>query len=54
MGAIGGLRFDRGIPPRIEMNHGIGRGKIEPDPTGLKTDKKDRMELVSWKRSTSS
>src|SRR5439155_26061005 len=41
MGAVGGLRLDRGIPPRIEMNHGVGGGEIEADAAGFQADQED-------------
>src|SRR4051812_38647097 len=41
MGAVGGLRFDRWIPPRIEMNDGIGGGKIQADAASFQTDQED-------------
>ena len=27
--AVGGLRFDGGVPPRIEMNDGIRAGQVQ-------------------------
>src|SRR5437763_17020882 len=41
MRAVGGLRFDRWIPPRIEMNDGIGGGKIQADAACFQTDQED-------------
>ncbi len=41
MGAIGGLRFDGRIPPRVVVDHGIGRGEIEAHATGLQADQED-------------
>src|SRR5438128_5488354 len=41
MGAVGGLRLDRGIPPRIEMNDGVGSGEIEADAAGFQADQED-------------
>src|SRR5207342_1960251 len=41
MGAVGGLRLDRWIPPRIEMNDGVGSGKIQADAAGFQTDQED-------------
>src|SRR5205807_7008248 len=41
MGAVGGLRLDRGIPPRIEMNDGVGGGEIEADTAGFQADQED-------------
>src|SRR6476660_2408810 len=41
MGAVGGLRLDRWIPPRIEMNDGVGGGKIQADAASFQTDQED-------------
>src|SRR5205823_4960281 len=41
MGAVGGLRLDRGIPPRIEMNDGVGSGEIQADAAGFQADQED-------------
>jgi len=41
MGAVGGLRLDRGIPPRIEMDHGVGGGEIQADAASFQTDQED-------------
>ena len=30
VGAVGCLVLDRGIPPRIEEDHGVRRGEVEP------------------------
>ena len=42
MGPRGRLLFHGGIPPRIEMNHGIRAGQIEPRPARLQADEKKR------------
>src|SRR3954467_11708184 len=41
MRAVGGLRFDRWIPPRIKVNDGIGGGKIQADAACFQTDQED-------------
>src|SRR5438552_3134965 len=41
MGAVGGLRLDRGIPPRIEMNDGVSSGEIQADAAGFQADQED-------------
>src|SRR5438094_7617016 len=41
MGAVGGLRLDRGIPPRIEMNDGVGGGEIQADAASFQADQED-------------
>ena len=38
MRAVGGLIFDGGIPPRIEVNHGVCSGKVQTYATRLKAD----------------
>src|SRR5678816_1149021 len=38
MGAIGGLIFDCGIPPRIEMDDGIRAREVQTDAACLETD----------------
>ena len=30
--AVGGLIFDGGIPPRVEVNHGVRAGEVHFDP----------------------
>ena len=49
MGAIGRLRFDRRVPPRIEMDHGVGRGKVEADAACFQTDEEDRDLVIILK-----
>ena len=51
MGAVGGLAFNGGIPPGIEMDDGIGAGEVEADAAGFEADEEDRdggvvLELV--------
>src|SRR5207249_10218008 len=41
MGAVGCLRLDRGIPPRIEMNDGVGGGEIQADAARFQADQED-------------
>src|SRR5213083_2518087 len=41
MGPVGGLRLDRGIPPGIEMNDGVGGGEIEADTARFQADQED-------------
>src|SRR5215472_8958425 len=40
MRSISGLRFDCGIPPRIKMDHGIGRRQVQPYSASLQADQK--------------
>ena len=42
MGAVGRLRFDGGIPPRVEMNHGVRGGEVQADSAGFEADQEDR------------
>ena len=52
MGAIGGLRLDRGIPPRIEMNDGVGGGEIQADDTSFQADQEDWNRGIALEAST--
>jgi len=38
MGAVAGLVFDGGIPPRIEMDDGVRRSEVESDAAGFEAD----------------
>src|SRR5258708_9336413 len=38
MRSVGGLVLDRRIPPRIEMNDGVGASEVETHAAGLETD----------------
>ena len=42
IGAIGRLRLGRGIPPRIVMDHRVGRCEVEPRAAGFERDEKQR------------
>src|ERR1043166_2606329 len=42
MHAIGCLIFNGGVPPRIEMNHRVRRGKVQPDTASFEADQKHR------------
>jgi hypothetical protein len=35
MRAVGGLGFDGGIPPRIEVHDGVGAGQVQAGATSL-------------------
>ena len=35
---VGGLRLDGRVPPRVEMDHHVGPGKIQARAAGLETD----------------
>ena len=36
--AIGGLIFDGGVPPRIEVDHVVGAGEVDAGAAGLERD----------------
>ena len=41
IGAVSGLVFGGGVPPGVEMNHGIGGGEVESGTAGLQGDEED-------------
>ena len=45
MGAVGGLRFGGGIPPRVEVDHGVGAGEVEAGAAGFEREQEDRRRL---------
>ena len=49
MGAVGGLSFGGGIPPRIEVDHGVGAGEIEAGAAGFEGEQENwgRLRIVS-------
>src|SRR5207245_10441040 len=47
MGAVGGLRLDRGIPPRIEMNDGVGGREIQADAARFQADQEDWNRVIA-------
>jgi hypothetical protein len=49
VGAVGGLVFDGRVPPRVVVDHRVGRGQVEADAAGLQADQEDRHS-PSWKR----
>jgi hypothetical protein len=42
VGAVGGLVFDGGVPPRVVVDHRVGGGEVEADAAGLEADEEDR------------
>ena len=42
VGAIGGLLLDGRVPPRIEVDDGVGGGEVEARAAGLEADEEDR------------
>ena len=48
MGAIGGLLFDRRVPPRIEMDDVVGSGQVDADATGLEAEQ-EHLALAALK-----
>src|SRR5215218_7119728 len=42
VGAVGCLHFDGGVPPRVEVKHGVRRCQIQTSTASLKTDEEDR------------
>src|SRR2546422_6250153 len=47
MRPVGGLGFDRWIPPWVEVNHGIGASEVQADAAGLEADQKDGKRIVA-------
>ena len=41
VGAVGSLVFGGGIPPGVEVDHGVGGGKVEAGAAGFKGDEKN-------------
>src|SRR5881394_2951235 len=41
VGAISGLVFDGGIPPWVEVNHGVRAGQVQAHAAGFKTDEEN-------------
>ncbi len=41
VGAVGGLGFDGGIPPRVKVDDGIGGGKVEAGAAGFERKEED-------------
>ena len=41
MGAVGGLRLDGGVPPRINVDHVVGGGQVQADAARLQADQKE-------------
>src|SRR5262249_43196289 len=44
--AIDRLRLDRRVPPRIEQEHRIGGGEIQPDAARLQADQEQRTRRI--------
>ena len=42
VGAVGGLVFDGGVPPAVEMEHVAGGGQIEAEPAGSQREDENR------------
>ena len=47
--AVGGLSFNSGVPPRIEMNHGVRCREAEPNASRLQADEKERYAFILLK-----
>ena len=41
VGAVGSLIFGGGVPPGVEVDHGVGGSKVEAGATGFKGDEKN-------------
>ncbi len=41
VGAVGGLVFDSRIPPRIHVQHVIGRCQVQAEASGFQADQED-------------
>ena len=46
MGAVDGLGFDRGVPPRVQNEDVFGSGEVEPHAAGLEADQEDLQVRV--------
>ena len=46
MGAVGGLILDRRVPPRIEVDDGVGRGEVEAGAARLEADEEHRQPRI--------
>jgi len=42
VGAVGGLVFDRRVPPRVVVDDGVGGGQVEADAAGFQADQENR------------
>ena len=42
MGAVGGLVLGRWVPPRVVVDHGVGRGEVEAHAARLQADQEHR------------
>ena len=41
VGAVGGLGFGGGIPPRVEVDDGVGGGEVEAGAAGFEREEED-------------
>ena len=49
MRPIDGLRLGRGVPPRVEDEHVVGGGEVQPHAAGLQADQKQATRRVALK-----
>jgi hypothetical protein len=42
VGAVGGLVFNRRVPPGVVMDHRVGLGEIQAHAAGFEADEKQR------------
>src|SRR6266481_250421 len=52
MRAVYGLRFNRGVPPRIENEYILGGGEIQAQTSCLQTDEEEPAVFIVLERST--
>ena len=45
VGAVGRLRFHRGVPPRVEVNHVVGGGEVQAEAAGFEADEEQAGAL---------
>src|SRR5687767_2903853 len=45
-GAVGGLVFDGGVPPAVEVDDVCGGGEVEPSAAGLEREDEERRAVV--------
>ena len=50
MGAVGGLGFGGGIPPRVEVDDGVGAGEVEAGAAGFEGEEEERRRGAAESR----
>jgi hypothetical protein len=52
VGAVGGLIFDGGVPPRVEQEDVVGGGEVEAGAAGLERESITGGPSASWNSAT--